>query len=272
MLDTGRPTLHARAEAWECDFNGHWNTRYYCRAFQTAGQVAAALDGRTGRDDIVTSSWHLRFHSEMHGGDPVTIRSFDIPDATEAPLTAHCMVRHGRLVATALDSGRPRNRQLPPLPAAQAAQVLPRGLTGPVTAAWAPNPGRDLLYELGPVRAEELHGDGTMQFWSCVARISHASHHHDLEIGFTRERMQETGLGRMLAELRYTPLGPCSDSDYLRAASRMTAARGKAFTAAHFLYTQAGAPVAMFELCTLAVDMKTRRATDLPASITARLS
>jgi acyl-CoA thioesterase FadM len=45
-LIAGRATFHTRVESWECDFNGHWNTRYYGRAFQAAAEVAAALDGR----------------------------------------------------------------------------------------------------------------------------------------------------------------------------------------------------------------------------------
>jgi hypothetical protein len=27
----GVPTLHTRVESWECDFNGHWNTRHYAQ-------------------------------------------------------------------------------------------------------------------------------------------------------------------------------------------------------------------------------------------------
>lgn len=271
-LEAGIPTFHLRAEAWECDFNGHWNTRYYCRAFQTAAEVAAMLDGNTDRDSLVVEQRQLRFHAELHGGDPVTIRSFDLADKGRTALTAHYMFCNGKVAATALDRGLPHNRHLTALGAADAALALPRGLTGPATKTWEPEPERDFLFELGPVRPWELHSDGNMQFWSGVARMSHASHHHDLGIGFTLERMKETGVGRMLAELRYTRLGPCSEGDFLRAASRMTRAAGKAFTTAHFLYTQRGAPVAMLDLCTLAVNMKTRRAIELPGFVTARLS
>lgn len=268
--EAGVPTLHTRAEAWECDFNGHWNTRYYCRAFQTAAEVAAMLDGITDRDNVIVEQRQMRFHSEVRGGDPITIRSYDIPDAAGAPVTAHYMSRYGKVVATALDYGLPRRKRLTELLSADAAQALPRGLTGPATAAWEPDAERDSLYELGPVRPEELHGDGTMQFWSSVARMSHASHHHDLGLGFTLELMKEAGVGRMLAELRYTRLGRCTPGDFLSGASRMTSAKGKAFTTAHFLYTHNRAPVAIFDLCTLAVDMRTRRAIALPDFVKAR--
>jgi acyl-CoA thioesterase FadM len=266
--ETGVPTFHTRAECWECDFNGHWNTRYYSRSFQAAAEVAAALDGNTDPDRIAVSRRHVRFHSELHSGDAVEIRSFDVPDAGEAPLTAHYMFRHGKVVATALDYGFARNAQLRPLTAAQAHQALPRSLTGPVTEVWHPDPACDCIVELGPVRPPELHLDGTLQYEACVARLVPASHHHITQVGYTQDFTRQTGIGRMLAELRYARLGPCAAGNCLRAASRLVAVKAKSFTTAHFLYTHVGAPVAMFDLCTLAVDMTARRATDLPGFIT----
>ena len=272
LLKTGVHTLHTRCEAWECDYNGHWNTRYYCRSFEVAGLVAAALADNDGQERTRTSRRHLRFHRELRSGDPVTICSFAILDAHESPLTAHYMFRDDKVVATALDYGLSRNARLPLLPAAEAMQALPRGLTGPRIEVTEPDSPRNFAYELGPVTADELDADGALHFWHGVARISSAAHHHDLGIGFTLELIQDRGIARMLAELRYDWLGPCTQHHFLRAASRLTSAEGKAFTAVHFLYTHEGAPVAMFELCTLAVDMKTRRAVELPKFVAARLS
>jgi hypothetical protein len=31
----GRATLHSRVERWECDFNDHWNVRFYVRSLVT---------------------------------------------------------------------------------------------------------------------------------------------------------------------------------------------------------------------------------------------
>ena len=272
LLRTGVPTLHTRCEAWECDYNGHWNTRYYCRSFEAAGRVAVALAGNVGQEHARPSQRHLRFHRELKSGDPVAICSFAILDAHELPLTAHYMFRYDKVVATALDYGLARNARLPVLPAAEAMQALPRGLTGPRVEFSEPNSPRHFVYELGPVRADELDAEGAMQFWHAVVRMSSAAHHHDLGIGFTPQLIQDRGIGRMLAELRFDWLGPCTQHDFMRAASRLTSAKGKAFTAAHFLYTHGGAPIAMFELCTLAVDMNTRRAIELPEFVAARLS
>lgn len=263
-LKTGLETLHARAEAWECDFNGHWNTRFYCKAFQTAAEVAAMLGGDTAHEVAGNAPRVLRFHAEMHSGDPITIRSFRLMDGNGQAAIAHYMMRYEKVVATAIDYGTPQNQSLPALPLEQAGLAAPRGLRGAVTPAWVPDATKDLIYQLGPMRQEELQDGGAMRFWETVARMSHASHHHDLGMGFTLERMKEEGIGRMLAEMRFTPLGACERGDFLRCASRLVAASGKAFTAAHMLYTHRGTPVAMFELCTLAVNMNTRRAMDLP--------
>ena len=262
-LSKGTPTLHARAEAWECDFNGHWNTRYYCKAFQTAATVALHLEGL---EPASVPQRHLRFHAELHSGDPITIRSFDLTGGDQ-PVTAHVMSCFYRVVATALDTGMPRNRALTTLALEVAKPALPRGVSGPVTPAWEPDAERDLIYELGPVTAEELHPDGTMLPWHAVARMSNGSHHHDLTVGFTLELMKDEAIGRMLAEMRCTRLDPVQPGDFLRCVSRMTSAKGKAFTTAHMLRTHRGTPVAMFELCTLAVDMKSRRAMDLPVFV-----
>ena len=47
----------------------------------------------------------------------------------------------------------------------------------------------------------------------------------------------------------------------MQAVSRLVAVKSKSFITTHFLYTQVGAAVAIFDLCTLAVDMTTRQAT-----------
>ena len=259
----GTPTLHGRAEAWECDFNGHWNTRFYCRAFQTAGEVAAALDQRA--EDVVVHRRLIRFHSELHSADPIEIRSFALCDAGEAPATAHYMLCHGKSAATALDEEAAPNRALAPLGRAEARLALPRGLTGAPAAAWTPDPARDVVFELGPVGADERHDDGTLRFEPGIARLAVASHHHAVALGYTHDFTKQSGIGRMLVEMRYTRLGSLARGGFLRGASRLTAASGKSYRSAHLLYDHAGAPVALYELCTLAVDMTARRATALPA-------
>ncbi len=267
-LNKGVATLFLRAETWECDFNGHWNTRYYCNAFQNAASVAATL----GDVRMSLEKRQMRFHSELKGGYPIIIRSFNTTTQTGEPVIAHIMLRYGRLVATAVDYGSPINPALSHLTTDEATLALPRGITTPDIAPWDPIAKGSPIYELGPVIAEDLSPEGELHFWQGVTRLAQASHHHDLDLGFTLELMEQDHIGRMLAEMRYTKLGSVQAGDFLRIASHMYHAKGKAFYTAHMLYTHRGAPVAMFDLCTLAVDMQARRATDLPDFVFARLS
>ena len=71
----------------------------------------------------------------------------------------------------------------------------------------------------------------------------------------------------MLVELRYRSFDVCEPGSCVRAASRLLAVQGKSYTAAHLIFSHSGRALALFELCTLAVDMTTRRATDLPDAV-----
>ena len=269
---TGTPTLHTRVDAWECDFNGHWNSRFYCRSFETAVQVGAALQGDPDPAGMVASGWHVRFHSELRAGDPVMVRSFDLAPSGREGSAAHVMTSHGRVAATAIDQGLPRRARLARLPDALGRSVLPRGITSPPARPWEPDPDRDCVVELGPVRADETHPDGTSSFESAMARLSSTTHHHAMQIGFTPEATERTGIGRMLVEMRYTVLGTCAAGTFLRGATRLVEATGKSFVTMIMFHTHDGTPVGLFELCTLAVDMNSRRATDLPDFVIAQMS
>lgn len=41
----GRPTYYARAENWECDYDIHWNIRFYGRSFQCVSETVTLLAG-----------------------------------------------------------------------------------------------------------------------------------------------------------------------------------------------------------------------------------
>ncbi|WP_417207684.1 thioesterase family protein [Antarctobacter sp.] len=261
----GRPTFHGRVESWECDFNGHWNTRFYCRSFQTAAEVAAALDGRPNRDEVVVTGRHMRFHRELLCNEAFAIGSF-VQNVAGTAVTVHHLHRHGQMLATSVDDGLPPNATLPPLPGALAARVGPRGLTG-LADAWRPDPEAGDVIELGPVRHDEVAKDGTLEFNAAIARLGPVSHHVLAGLGFTHEFTVKTGIGRMLVELRYRRLGPCGPQDFLRGSGRLVASGGKSFVTANLLSTHRGTPVALFETCLLAVDLGTRRATEVPAFV-----
>lgn len=256
----GHPTFHGRVESWECDFNGHWNTRFYCRSFQTAAEVAAAINGRADPDGVAVTHRHMRFHRELLCNDSFTIDSFDHAVEDE-PVTTHRMFRDGRLLATATDFGLPRNQSLPPLPDDLRRLSGPRGL--PMRGQPPALAGAQML-ELGPALPDEVDAGGGLGFTAAAQRLAVIANHHLTRLGFARDYTIKTNIGRMLAEMRYTRLGPCAPREFLRGTGQIVAASGKSFTTVNLISSHAGAPVAMFETCLLAVNLETRRAVEVP--------
>lgn len=263
-FDTGLLTLQARAESWESDFNGHWNTRYYCRCFQDGAEVARALGGQAAPDRAHLPHRLIRFHSELQSGDAVEIRSFAVRDAGEQQLVAHYLLSEGEVAATALDHDPGTIAHLPVLSIDAAGQALPRSLTGPVPSIWQPEAGPDLVGELGPVRREEVDATGYLRIEAQVARLATASHHHAAWLGLTPSVVRDYGIGRVLVELRHVPLAGCNAGEMLRMASRLVTATEKYWITAHLLSTHEGRPIAVFEQCMVAVDLEARRTTRVP--------
>lgn len=54
-------TLHSRIESWECDYNGHWNARFYGRSLQLAaeGIATASRGAKPGRDHASDAAYAL---------------------------------------------------------------------------------------------------------------------------------------------------------------------------------------------------------------------
>ncbi|WP_145962969.1 acyl-ACP thioesterase [Mangrovicoccus ximenensis] len=267
-MTAGRPTLHARVESWECDFNGHWNTRFYCRSFDAARSVLEARKGRALPGMPPPRRRHLRFHRELTQGDALSIRSC----LADGGAIAHVMISEGRVAATALEQAGPHMPDLPDLPRELEGLVLPRGLAVPEVAPWQAAQSGDSLAELGPVRRDELGEDGTLCFEAQIARLATGSHQHMEDVGFRRDTVRKTGIGRMLVELRHRPLSPCGAGELLRMESRIVQVGGKSWISAHLLRTASGRPVAVSETCLLAVDMKERRAAAVPEMIHAAVS
>lgn len=71
-------------------------------------------------------------------------------------------------------------------------------------------------------------------------------------------------MGRMVVEMRTTWLGPAGAGAAIRARSWLTHAGGKSFASAHHLETHQGESIALVEMYLLAVDMNSRRATQVP--------
>ncbi|ADV00690.1 acyl-CoA thioesterase [Alicycliphilus denitrificans] len=95
-------------------------------------------------------------------------------------------------------------------------------------------------------------------------RFQHASYDHHVSLGYSPQFIAQTGVGRMVVEMRTTWLGQASAGMGIRSNSWLVHAQGKSFSTAHRLETLSGTPIALVELCLVAVDMQSRRATHMP--------
>jgi len=263
--DAAPPTLHTRVESWECDFNGHWNARYYGRSFQMACEnVAAAASGQNpGLAAIAVR--HIRFHRELHVGAAVELRSARIADGEHAGAVVHWLSSEGRLSATALDFPGLGGERLPAASSESAAVAFPRGL--PASARLSEDASAATAYqaETGPVRPMELDHGGALLFEDVIRRVALSSHGQLARLGFTGAFVKDSGVNRMVVETRVTPQGRCAPGKPLRVRSRLTAVAEKSFATRHRLETAEGETIALVEHTLVAVDLKSRRAVEVPA-------
>ncbi|ALJ21131.1 thioesterase family protein [Microbacterium sp. No. 7] len=257
----GVSTHHSRVESWECDFNGHWNTRFYVRAFQCASELVAAGEG------VPQRQWHLRFHGELRSGAAVEVRSARVAGGEHDGEIVHLLLTEGRLSATALERGSDgRGVRLPSADADVVAPAFPRSLVAPPPLPWT-RAAADLVAHVGTVRPAHTDHTGALLFEEVIRAIAHAVHHQVVSWGYTVEFSERTGVGRMLAEMRLTWLGPCRAGDALRVASRLTDVAEKSFQTAHCVQRADGTPVVLAEQRVLAVDLHARRATSVPGFV-----
>jgi len=265
----GLPSFHARVESWETDFNGHWNTRFYARCFQMAAESVAAGDENPGAE--VVTSRHIRFHRELFTGAGVEVRSATIAQGRYAGAVVHLLYESGRIAATALDLPGIGAENLAPISPEALPYILPRGLDATIPLPWREEvpSSKTFTAKVGTVMPSETDHTGRLTVDEMIKRCAHGYHDQLIRLGFTPGYTRETGVGRMLAEMRTTLLGHCTPGERLSVSSRLVSVGAKSFTTAHYLQTRTGNPVALFELVALAVDMNTRRVTEVPGWLSA---
>ena len=259
----GIPTLHSRVESWECDFNGHWNARFYARGFQQAAETLPALPGISETATALPRTRFLRFHRELFAGAAVEIRSTLVAGGTFDGTVAHLLHSGGKLAATALDIGGAQVRGLTATSADELKLALPRGLGGRPDTRWTEGPGTSLC-ETGPIRPTEIDHRGALLFEELIRRVAYATHNHVSALGLNDAYLKETGISRMAAEAQVTRLGTCPAGTALRVRARITGLAAKSFIIAHQVESHAGAPVAYVEYNLLTVNLNSRRVVELP--------
>ncbi|TRW96623.1 thioesterase [Paracoccus sp. M683] len=260
----GIPSLHSRVESWECDFNGHWNARFYARAFQQAAETLPFLPGlSSGRPGRLPPTRYLRFHRELFAGSAVALRSTLIGGGSYAGAVAHLLISEGRLAATALDTGGAAIHGLPVTPAETLRLAQPRGLAGRTDAVWTDGPGTSLC-QTGPIRPAETDHRGDLLFEEVVRRLAFATHAHVSALGLNQALLTEAGISRMAVEARITRLGTCPAGAPLQVKARLIGVAVKSFIIALMVESPQGQPVAYAEYSMVTVDLNTRRAVELP--------
>lgn len=270
--DTGLISHFTRVEQWECDYNRHWNTRFYARSFGYAAEYCFSLQPDTTRLRPQLRQRHIRFHREMMAGSAITLHSARLTGSPQAGGLVHYLYGNDTLSATAVDYyAAPLGKAvaLPAVREADCPESQSRGLTAALEAeaasGWEGCPEVPLL----TVRPADLDRDGTLYPEVLMRLFAMASHRQLNGLGFTRAFTESTGINRMNAECRVTLADQAPAGSILAGQSRITFAGDRHFVAAHQLRTASGAEVARVELCLLAVDLDTRRVTVVPDFIRA---
>jgi acyl-CoA thioesterase FadM len=249
-------------EAWECDFNGHWNARFYGEAFSEASDVVAAIGG--GEQISGPAMWHIRFHSELMSGAAVEVRSSRAPIDTESPPVLHALSGAEHLSATALQWSRQSALQLPMAHQDELQVALPRGVTSHVQD-WADVvASAQQVAQVGIVRRTDLDASGRLTLKAMLRLCGRSSHHFTTTLGFSTPQEDGSGIGRMLVELRATLFDTCLPDEPAVMYSRLTQASTKSFVVSNLLKGSSGGELARIELCLVAVDLDTRRACAVP--------
>jgi acyl-CoA thioesterase FadM len=265
----GRVTLQARVERWQCDFNDHWNARFYVRTFQLAAEAIATRAGTVSPGARVVPIRHMRFHRELFANAPVEVRSAMVADGPHKGAAVHLLASDGRLAATALDWPAPEQANLPLARAKDLALALPSG--SPFVTADTANAGWPSPVPLGPIRPSELDHTGALLWEELIGRLALTSHRHITQLGFTPAFVGQSGINRMTAEMRVerhaeVPVGTC-----LQANTQLVAVGRKSFSTGHRIESDTGVLLAAIRQNLRVVDLKTRRAVELPDFLRAAL-
>lgn len=282
-LDTaplrGVVSHYTRVEQWECDYNAHWNTRFYARSFHFAHEAVLAENGDMALARPTLRSRHIRFHHELRAGAAVEIRSLRLPPPISSMGSAttllHRLEANGQICATAIDLLHPDSpvpQHLPYLPPNSASSHMPRGLdTGShalslqsLIAAAPPRP-------ITTIACSDLDASGGLRSES-VARLVSTSSHHQLDgIGLTRAYSETCRINRMNAELRMTMGQPVTAGRILYGQSAVVGSTQTSFITAHRLSLADGSMVAIVELCLLMVDLDSRKVVPVPEFLRAQM-
>lgn len=261
--EIGLPTYHTRVERWECDYNNHWNVRFYGRSFQMAAEAVASHGGAPNPGAEAVKVRHLRFHRELMDSAPVEVRSAVLIDAGEFDgAIVHLLLNASGLAATAIDVPG-KAGHLPSVRSADVKAAMPRGIEG-TTAGGDPGRAAVTTVELGAIRGEDLDHTGKLRFETLLRHGSNIQHAQFNRLGLTQEFAERHRINRMGVEFRVTcGMSPAAGA-LLRGRTWVTDIVGKVIWATNRITTPDDDLVATIEMCVVTVDLDTRKAVPVP--------
>lgn len=268
MNDLGLPSYHTRVERWQCDFNDHWNLRFFFESFQMAAEVAATRPGGLSPGADIISSRHIRLHRELFVATPVQVRSARLvggpPELAACAPVVHLLYGGGELSATALDFPGEATVDLPEIEADAIPQARPRGITdAPALAPPSDRTGTRTI-PLGPLTPADLDHAGLPSFGALIRFCAIGAHDFHNRLGFTPDLAATSRITRMTLETWLTRGQRVAAGRILHVTSWLARTGGRTFTTSHQLCTDTGETVAVFAQCLAAVDLDARRIVDLP--------
>lgn len=264
-MDLGRlglATLQSRVESWECDFNDHWNARFYVRSFQLAAEAVTTPPGEVSKGARLVNRRHVRFHRELLAGDPVEVRSVVVDDGPHQGATVHLLSSDGRLAATAMERLLGVGEPLPRISAKSLELALPRLQS---TADTVVATGSVVVKAtLGPIRPTEVDHTGALLWEDIVRRLSLAAHRHITHLGFTPEFIRQNRINRTSVEMRIERHAEAAVGTCLRARTRLVSVSRKSFSTENQIETDDGVLLASIRQNLIVLDLTTRRAVLTP--------
>lgn len=267
-ISDGTETLQTRVESWECDFNGHWNARFYGRSFQQASETIAYRATGTNPGGRTVSGRLIRYHKELMNGDPVRVRSARVSEGPYQDAIVHALTSGTHLAATAIDLTGSGANLLPAANETVLRFALPRGLDP------AEHTGRGRLSDaraaiLDLVQFTDLDHLGYITFDNIIRRSGVAIHVLLDDLGFTRAFTAKTGISRMAVEQFVTIGTPCPAGTPLYIHTAPLSLGRRSFSLSQSLQTSAGIEIARIDTSLVSVDLNLRAAVSIPGFIKA---
>ena len=283
-------THRGSVDAWECDENQHLNVRFYvAKAHEglpfllaESGWPPSSLQAMGARPRVLGQ--HLRFLREARVAAPLTVYA-GIAAARERQLTLYEEVRHSltqEVMATLVTElalvgpgGEPR--VLAPSAAAPRCGIPPHGAPRGVPAAEPVlRPDRAAVAGLGfveigrgTVAASECDGYGELELFRYIGRVADSvvnlmTHFQTPDELARRSHGVEGGA---LIELRIAYHAPLRAGSPFTVHSGIRAVARKVQRFVHLVYEEpAGACAASFDAVAVAMDLRARKAVELPVA------